>query len=520
MFTGFVSTFNCAQPPVAAAIPSNFRADRILVKPAAGLPTSRLDGLHAELGTRVVRTFAAIGNLQVVRLPADARVSEVITAYRQSGLVAYAEPDYAVHALATPNDFRYWDGSLWALNNTGQLGGTPDADIDAPEGWDIQNTASNIIVAVIDTGVRLTHEDLASNMWVNPGESGPDPLGLDKSMNGRDDDGDGYIDDVHGINAILETGVPLDDDGHGTHVAGIIGAVGNNGVGVVGVAWRVPIMACKFLNAFVHDLAPGYISDAIECMDYARAKGAKIINASWGGYNFNSTALYDAIDSARAAGIIFVAACGNDANDNDSSPLYPASYHLDNIIAVAATTRNDELASWSNYGATNVHLGAPGLDIFSCWNTTDNAYQFYSGTSMAAAHVSGVCALVWAHFPGDTYRQVINRVLAGTDPLPSLAGKCVTGGRLNLQKALSSATAATAPQMTVERWTQSGTNNPPFQLWLYGAPGQTYRVEGTTNLVDWVFLSTNRTDASGVAEVLDPQWRQFNQRFYHAMLTP
>src|SRR5206468_784782 len=147
---------------------------------------------------------------------------------------------------------------------------------------------------------------------------------------------------------------------------------------------------------------------------------------------FNSQALYDAINSARSANLIFVAACRNSAGDNDSNPLYPASYNLDNIIAVAATTRTDALADWSNYGATAVHLGAPGLDILSCWNGTDSDYQGDSGTSMAAAYVSGACALVWAHFPTETYRQIINRVLAGTDPLPALAGKCVTGGRLNL----------------------------------------------------------------------------------------
>src|SRR5881397_708645 len=190
----------------------------------------------------------------------------------------------------------------------------------------------------------------------------------------------------------------------------------------------MPVMAYRFLDTFLADVSPSYISDAIECIEYAQNKSAKIINASWGGYNFNSTALYDAIARARVAGIIFVAAAGNSADNNDTHPLYPASYNLDNIISVAATTRSDALAPWSNYGATTVHLGAPGLDIFSCWNTTDNAYQFYSGTSMAAAYVSGACALVWAHFPSESYRQIINRILAGADPLPALAGKCATGG--------------------------------------------------------------------------------------------
>ncbi len=253
------------------------REDRILVKPNPG---ADLTQLHAALGTQVLSTFAAIGGLQTLELAAGADAQSLITLYLQSGLVEYAEPDFIVAASLTPNDARYLDGSLWGLYNTGIYGGVPGADISAPEGWDSQNTASNIIVAVIDTGARYTHEDLAGNMWVNPGESGRDALGLDKSTNGMDDDGDGYIDDVHGINAILGTGIPWDDHGHGTHVSGTIGAVGNNSVGVVGVAWKVQLMACKFLDATGH----GSVSDAITCIDYARKKGANIINASWGDY--------------------------------------------------------------------------------------------------------------------------------------------------------------------------------------------------------------------------------------------
>src|SRR5262249_14509962 len=152
----------------------------------------------------------------------------LLRTFQQSSLVAFAEPDFIVQAVLEPNDFRYTDGSLWGLHNTGIYGGVPGAGIDAPRGWDIQDAASRIVVAVIDSGVRYTHEDLAANMWVNPGESGKDTLGLDKSNNGLDDDGDGFVDDVHGINAILGTGIPLDDYGHGTHVSGTIGGVGNN----------------------------------------------------------------------------------------------------------------------------------------------------------------------------------------------------------------------------------------------------------------------------------------------------
>ena len=436
---------------------AGFRADRLLVKPK---PNTDLTALHARLGTTVLRSFPGIGNLQVLQLSAGADVRTLLSAFQQSGLVEYAEPDFIVQAALEPNDFRYADGSLWALHNTGIYGGASGADIDAPNGWDIQNTAANIVVAVIDTGARYTHEDLAANMWVNPGESGRDFLGLDKSSNGVDDDGDGYTDDVHGINAILGTGIPWDDHGHGSHVSGTIGGVGDNSVGVVGVAWRVQIMACKFLDATGH----GSISDAITCIDYARRKGAKIINASWGDYTsapYNGilsdhdntahwNALHDAIASVRNAGILFVAACGNDGTDNDAHPLYPASYtDLDNIIAVAATDRTDAKTAFSNYGANTVHLGAPGAAVFSCWNGSDSDYRYLDGTSMATAHVVGVCALVWAHYSSDSYAQVRSRVLSGVEPLPSLAGKCVSGGRLNLYQALGSSSPPTLPVVTV-----------------------------------------------------------------------
>src|SRR2546429_44201 len=226
------------QNMMCAPAPAGFRSDRILIKPKEGIPLSTLAGLHTRLGSRVLRAFPRIGGLQVVQLPRLASVPTTLAAYRLSGLVAYAEPDFIMRVLMEPNDFRYGNGDLWNFKNLGQYGGTSGADIHAPEGWDIQNTASNIIVAVIDTGVRYTHEDLAPNMWVNPGETGLDEFGRDKATNGVDDDGDGYIDDVHGINTLLNNGDPNDDYGHGSHVAGIIGAAGKNSVGVGGGCWR------------------------------------------------------------------------------------------------------------------------------------------------------------------------------------------------------------------------------------------------------------------------------------------
>lgn len=401
-----------------------FRNDRILVKLKAGvtLPIDRLVP-----GSVIHRKFSKLGNLQVLRLPAGQLPAEAIALLRNSGLIEYAEPDYTVQALATPDDFRYFDHSLWGLDNQGILDGQPagtvDADIDAPEAWDIRTDASSVIVAIIDTGIRATHEDLVGNLWINPGEI---------AGNNIDDDLNGYIDDINGINAILNNGNPDDDYGHGTHIAGTIGGRGNNTLGVVGVAWRAKMMALKFLDP----TGNGSISDAIQCIDYARIHGAKVINASWGTPTFQSQALLDAITAARNADIIFVAATGNDAKNNDVEPLYPASYTLANIIAVAATTRDDGLAFFSHWGPQSVDLGAPGYNIFSCWNGSNTDYRYNDGTSMAAAMVSGSCAILRAQFPTETYSQIIARIFNNTDPLPALAGKTVTGGRLNLARAL------------------------------------------------------------------------------------
>ncbi len=403
-----------------------YREDRILVKLKKGHSAAELANFHSRQGGKLLKNFPEIGDLQIVELAKGKKVKEAVEEYRQSGLVEYAEPDYALEAALVPNDPNYTDGSLWGLNNTGQNGGVADSDIDAPEGWGLQSAASNIIVAVIDTGIRYTHEDLATNMWKNLGDD----------FNGIDDDGDGYIDDRYGINAISNSGDPYDDNGHGTHVSGTLGAAGNNGKGVTGVAWRVQIMACKFLNSG----GTGFDSDAIKCIDFARQKGAKIMNNSWTGYNY-SQALYDAINNARSAGIIFVAAAGNQNNDNDLFPAYPASYELDNIVSVASTARDNTLSGFSNTGLYSVDLGAPGSEIFSCWNSADNAYTSLDGTSMATAVVSGTFALVSAHFPTESYLQILNRVYSSTDAMSGLSGKCRTGGRINLNKALTSTSA-------------------------------------------------------------------------------
>ena len=396
-----------------------YAPDRILVRFKDKTTQSMMASVHASLRMKVLKRFSLVKNLQVVKLPHGVSVEEAIQRYRSHPSVLYAEPVYYVRILQTyPNDpyFEY----QWGLHNTGELGGTEDADIDAPEAWDITTGSNEVVVAVIDTGVDYTHEDLAANMWRNPGEI---------PNNNRDDDGNGYVDDIYGIDTYNNDSDPKDDHFHGTHVAGIIGAVGNNGKGIVGVNWQVKIMALKFLSSE----GEGTVDDAIECFEYVanmKDRGVNIIatNNSWGDY-FYSQALYDAIYAHLQKGILCIAAAGNDAIDNAFFPTYPASFYLPNLISVAATNMFDELAEFSNYGRRMVHLGAPGEDVAS--TILDNNYAFASGTSMAAPHVTGLAALLKAQDPSRDWRTIKNLILSGGDLIESLAETTITGRRLN-----------------------------------------------------------------------------------------
>jgi PKD repeat protein len=394
---------------------------------------------HGSLGSRVARRFRKTG-IQLVKLRSGLSTKEAIELYKKDPNIEYAEPNYKLYAVAVyPNDVLGYQ--LWGLHNQGQDGGTPDADIDAPEAWQTTTGSGDVIVAVIDTGVDYDHDDLSANMWVNIAERDGTP--------GVDDDGNGYVDDIYGIDTVSDDANPWDDRGHGTHCAGTIGAVGNNEIGVVGVNWNVKIMALKFLDAGGN----GWTDDAIDCLEYAimmkqdYGQNIRVTNNSWGGAPY-SQSLYDTIQEAADADILFIAAAGNDSDNTDANPTYPSSYDLPNIISVAATDRNDNLASFSNWGLTSVDVAAPGEYIYSTFpigadlspTCRDMAYGYgpCSGTSMAAPHVSGLAALILALVPTHTWAEVKSAILATVDPIASLQGLILTGGRINAERALFS----------------------------------------------------------------------------------
>ncbi len=435
------TTGNKFQTEIAALLEIPHSETEVLVRFApqveadAGEPnimnSSNVNALLSSLGATIEQQYTIVPGLCLIRLPEGMTVADALKIFGEREDVLYVEPNYKYKAHSViPNDPMF--NLLWNLHNTGETGGTPGADVNAPQAWEVATGGDReTIVAVIDTGVDYRHPDLAANMWINKAESNGSP--------GLDDDRNGYIDDIYGYDFCNSDGDPIDDNGHGTHVAGTIGAVGNNGIGVVGVCWKVKMMAVKFLD----EGGSGWDSDAIAAVQYATLMGAKVMNSSWGdGY---SRGLEDAIRAAGNKGILFVASAGNDQGNNDDiNPHYPACYSLDNVIAVLSTRYDDKLSVHSNYGPTSIDLGAPGGDsdceIYSCFK--EGRYAYMHGTSMASPHVTGACALIWSVSPSLSHLEVKDLIMRTVDPLPTLAGRCVSGGRLNLHRAILETEAA------------------------------------------------------------------------------
>ncbi|UCG58660.1 MAG: S8 family serine peptidase, partial [Phycisphaerales bacterium] len=465
--------FLCAQPGVVSAQhPSDFDLQRLLERTGevshirgelivrfadAGAQVPTGPGFHGPLTRLAVRNLlsdeivsgATVGDmydsvvpgLTLVKLPAGKSVLDAVVQFNESPNVVYAEPNYKIKALLTPDDPRFME--QWGLDNTGQTGGLPNADVNAPEAWDVITDVPNIVVAITDTGIDYNHPDLVDNIWINDGEVNEPGVVGPNDVNDTDDDGNGYNDDFYGYDFVDDDPDPMDEHYHGTHVAGIVGATGNNTTGVAGVCWSVKLMALRTLDPN----GEGDTADAIAAIGYAVDMGANIINASWGSYQYQQS-LYDAVEAAGEAGVILVAAAGN---DSVPMAMYPAGFSgiggLDNVISVLATTHFDTRAFFSNYSAFEIDLGAPGDAILSTTPTASTDamdddgvgtdYDLLSGTSQAAPFVSGACALmqgISSQWTPDQTRQIIMRTV---DPV--LPGECVSGGRLNLYRTVVAA---------------------------------------------------------------------------------
>ncbi|MBI3924239.1 MAG: S8 family serine peptidase [Armatimonadetes bacterium] len=462
-----------AAEPAAEAesqeVVAEFKSDEVLVKFREGFRTTgggaevlgRQTGIHLRVERPLPRV---VEGAFVMKVEDGTNALEAAEKLGSQPEVEWAEPNYRWSASeVTPNDAYY--GQLWGLKNVGQsiggITGTVGADTKTSFGWDVTQGSSNVVVAVIDTGVDYQHPDLAPNMWINSDEV---------AANGLDDDGNGVVDDVHGFNAITGSGNPMDDHYHGTHVAGTIAAVGNNGSGVIGVAPKVRIMACKFLAADGY----GYTDDAIECIQYAYSNGAQISNNSWGGGGY-SLAMRDAIRQAAGSNHLFVAAAGNANQNTDTYANYPSCYDEPNVLAVGASTNKEAKASFSNYGSNTVDLFAPGYNILSTY--PGNQYAYLSGTSMASPHAAGAAALLYSYYPSISYAEARTRLMTSADYKTGFNNKCASDGRLNVRGALLttatpdfnapsnltvSALSSSQIQLT---WTDNSSTETSFEIW-------------------------------------------------------
>ncbi len=425
--------------PLSEKLKAEYKENELLVRFEAGYESNAISNLLVTNGCEILKKYTLVPDLYLVKITDGAGVPDKAARLQQLSQVFYAEPNHVLHAVETIPDDQGFAG-LYGMHNTGQDGGTVDADIDAPEAWDISTGSSSVVVGIIDSGIDYDHPDLVSNMWTNPGEI---------PANGIDDDGNGYVDDIHGWDWAYGDSDPSDYCGHGTHCAGTVGASGNNTIGVAGVCWTVKLMALKTLN----DQGSGFSSSAISALQYAAANGATLTSNSWGGGGY-STSLRSAI---LASNMIFAAAAGNNSSDNDASGFYPASYDCDNIISVASLTRTNSLSWFSNYGLTSVDLGAYGSDILS--TKPDNPthisfgapgqglssadYGIISGTSMATPQVAGVVALMYAANSSASWSDMKTAIMGSVVPVAALSGITVTGGSINAYNALAALSVET-----------------------------------------------------------------------------
>jgi subtilisin family serine protease len=472
-----------AQSVISQMEKGNYKEGELLVKFKSGVVKASSLKVHQAVGASVAKRFHIVPNLEHVKLQEGLSVKDAITQYMSDPNVEYAEPNYIRCASSIPPNDTYFNDQ-WALNNTGTYAsGTPGADIKALDAWYISTGNPGVTIAVLDSGIDYNHQDLVGNIWRNPGET--------NCLDEVDNDGNGYVDDCKGWNFVDYNNDPMDDFGHGTHVAGIIGAKGDNGIGIAGVMWDVKLMPVKIYNAdttLTGSCTSIFAADEVAGIEYAVYNGAKIINASFHGEGY-CNAEHDAIAVANTAKVLFVAAAGNGGDDgigdnNDLDPVFPASYGdpkyggLPNIISVAATDQNDQRASFSNFGPASVYVAAPGVYILS--TILQDEYldkDFNWGTSMAAPHVSGLAGLLYSYYDGIhntqfDYSQIRATILRYVDIKPTLEGWIYTGGRINAYRALSSLLSPTSLTATAISQTQISLT------WVANATGDDgYKVE-------------------------------------------
>jgi thermitase len=398
--------------PAAGAAAAELHSQRLVVRFDEGVSSSEARKAVERHGGRVARRVGAIAGA-VVRARGDLASNVLLRRLRDDARVRYAERDFLVAASAQPDDPLY--AAQYGLEQPSS------ADVAAPLAWDQQTTCSKL--AVLDSGIDKDHPDLKPNVWVNDGE---------KKGNDKDDDDNGYVDDYYGADIIDGKGSAIDENGHGTHVAGIIGAAGNNAIGVSGLCWRTTIIAVKFLDA----RGRGGTADAVSAIQYAVRRGAKIVNCSFGSSS-KSEALHDAVRYAKDKGALLVVAAGNDGDDLERKPAYPASFTDGNILTVAASTATDGLAGFSNYGATSVDLAAPGDAILS--TLPGGGYGIKDGTSMAAPLVAAAAALLRKVDSELSFSELKAALRDRVDRGPAFSGRVVSGGRLNVRLALDAA---------------------------------------------------------------------------------
>ena len=464
-----------AQQPNAGA----FVQGELIIQFRPGVGPAQRAAVRAAHNATVLREYATL-RMERVSIPAAANALAVAQAFSARPEIEAAQPNFIREAVSTasPNDPYYVSGDMWGLTK-----------IAAPAAWSAFGGGSDtVVVADIDTGVNYAHPDLAAHMWTNPGEI---------PGNAVDDDQNGYVDDVYGIDTVNNDSDPADDHGHGTHTSGTFGAVSDNGIGVAGVSPNVRILACKFISS----RNTGSDADAIECFNYVvgltqRGVNIRVTSNSWGGERdaFFPTALKNAIDAAGNAGIVNVFAAGNAGKNIDVTAFDPASFTSPSIVSVAASDSGDNRAGWSNYGATSVDLAAPGVDTLSAYG---NGYAYMSGTSMATPHVAGVAALLLAHSPWLTVDEVKSSLLGGVDKLDQWNGVVAAGGRLNAYQTLTAVPAVDPPDDPIDPPVDpTPVNDVPVVTFVTPVDGSAV-VAGAT-----LTLRATADDADGITQVV------------------